>query len=314
MDNASAVQPPRELAGEGPPPAPYTVSARNREDPNHWDALFLDTSIPVDPVAKACMIKDLRNPTRRYLLGPVRVFCNVVLALLLTVKRLVPLELSFYGAMHRVLYFLLKTFVTPEANYLLLRHFWVESNIENFVLDNGPDPSVPRLELFPRRMEELLHNAFNQHDWNLYNCILDYSEARHRHPGWLQGKRERPPRYDSIRTPVVELDLSRRGPFQLLDMETAFEVLKMIYPPFLSNREVDRAVLSLQFDENLLAYVAEVTGDDTWRYLATNRLPLAPVSYFQGSRRLFEHFLVLEVVHHTLVLRKQEQAGAAREA
>jgi hypothetical protein len=310
---ASNVQPLPGAASHTPAPAPYAVSPRNRQDPNYWDALFLDTSLPVDPVAKACMIKDLRNPTRRYLLGPVRLICNVLMGLVLVFKRLVPLRFSFYGAMHHVLYFLLKTFVTPEANYLVLRHFWLEGNIENFVLDNGTDPGVPRMKLFPRRLEELVDNAFNQHDWDLYNCVLDYAEARRRDPSLLRRVRERPLRYDSIRPPVVELDLSRRGFFQRIDLETAFEVLKVIYPPFLPLRELDRAVLSLQFDENLLAYVAELTGDDTWRYLATNRLPLAPVPYFQASRRLFEHFIVIEALHHTLMLRKEQAGLAARE-
>ena len=40
---------------------PYATKPYNRRDPNVWDVLFCDRSIPVDLVAKAFMLRDLQN-------------------------------------------------------------------------------------------------------------------------------------------------------------------------------------------------------------------------------------------------------------
>ena len=118
---------------------PYATKPYNRRDPNVWDVLFCDRSIPVDLVAKAHMMRDLQNWTRSYLLIPIKVIANVLLALIMTVKRLLPFQFSAYTLMHKSAAFFLNNFVSPEACYLIVRHICVGSNIVNFLIDNGPD-------------------------------------------------------------------------------------------------------------------------------------------------------------------------------
>ena len=76
--------------------SPYTPQPHDRTNPNTWDALYLDGAIPVDPVAKAHMIRDLKNWTRSYLLLPIKIVANVMLAIILMVKRLLPFQFSNY--------------------------------------------------------------------------------------------------------------------------------------------------------------------------------------------------------------------------
>ena len=56
----------------------YTNS--DRQNPNAWEILYLDQAIPLDEEAKAYMIKDLRSWSRNYLLIPIKIIANILLA------------------------------------------------------------------------------------------------------------------------------------------------------------------------------------------------------------------------------------------
>jgi hypothetical protein len=277
---------------------------RDRNNPNAWDALYLDQAIPVDPIAKAYMIKDLRSWSRIYLLMPIRILANVLLALIMTVKRLLPFQFSNYKLMHRSAAFFLEHFVSPEACYLIVRHINLGSNIINFLIDNGPDPNIPRSTLYPRSVADLAKNAFLEHDLILYNFVFDWHQAQQENPYWCFEIEEQPLNFDSIQPVQIDIDFSRQG-WRILDLESAIELFKVFYSLCLTSDEFERAVLSLQFDENFAIYVTHVTGDYEWNHIVTNRHPLAPNSPFNAARDLLLHGIVSEYLHRYLELRKQ---------
>ncbi|HEY9645469.1 MAG TPA: hypothetical protein V6C88_03815 [Chroococcidiopsis sp.] len=285
-------------------PPPYTPQPRDRRDPNVWDALYLDASIPVDLVAKAYMIQDLRHWTRVYLLNPIRVIANLLLAVIMTVKRLLPFQFSHYGLMHRSAAWFLETFVTPEACYLIVRHLCIGSNVVNFLIDNGPDPTIEKSTLYPRTVADLADNAFLEHDLILYNFVLDFAEAQRRNPNWLEQVQERSLNFDSVQPVVLDIDLSKRSWTKILDLESAIELFKVFYSLLLTCDEFERAVLSLQFDENFAIYVSQITGDWEWNHVITNRHPLAPNSPFNAARDLLLHGVIAEYLYRYLELRK----------
>ena len=133
---------------------------RNRRNPNTWDTIYLDQAIPVDPIAKAYMIRDLQSWTRNYLLIPIKLLANLVLALIMTIKRLLPFQFSTYTLMHRSTAFFLKHSVSPEACYSIVRHICLGSNIVNFLIDNGPDTTIEKSQLYPRTVDDLAKDAF----------------------------------------------------------------------------------------------------------------------------------------------------------
>ena len=284
------------------------IEVRDRRNPNAWDALYLDQAIPVDPVAKAYMIRDLQSWTRNYLLIPIKLLANVLLALIMTVKRLLPFQFSAYTLMHRSAAFFLNTFVSPEACYLIVRHICIGSNIVNFLVDNGPDPTIEKSQLYPRTVDDLAENAFLEHDLILYNFVLDYNEAQERNPQWLEVVRRRGLNYDSIKPVEVEVDFERRRWLRILDLESAIELFKVFYSLCLTSDEFARAVLSLQFDENFGLYFSTITGDYNWNHLITNRHPLAPNSPFQAARDLMLHGIIAEYLHRYLELHKESVA------
>ena len=284
---------------------PYVTKPYNRRDPSVWDVLFCDRSIPVDLVAKAYMMRDLQNWTRNYLLIPIKVIANVLLALIMTVKRLLPFQFRAYTLMHKSAAFFLNNFVSPEACYLIVRHIGVGSNIVNFLIDNGPDPQIEKSQLYPRTVSDLAENAFLEHDLILYNFVWDYNQAMLTNPNWLQNVKKRGINYDSIQPVEVEIDFDKRRWLRILDLESAIELFKVFYSLCLTSDEFARAVMSLQLDENFGLYVSEITGNCDWNHVIVNRHPLAPNSPFNAARDLFLHGIISEYLYRYLELQKE---------
>jgi hypothetical protein len=284
--------------------SPYQLETHDRSNPNAWDAMYLDAAIPVDPVAKAHMIRDLRNWTRNYLLLPIKLVANVSLGLIMTIKRLLPFQFSNYWLMHRSAAWFLNTFVSPEACYLIVRHLCIGSNVVNFLIDNGPDPTIEKSQLYPRTVADLADNAFLEHDLILYNFVLDYAKAQQANPDWIKQVHERGLNYDSIKPIEIEIDFEHRG-LRILDLESAIELFKVFYSLCLTSDEFERAVLSLEFDENFGCYVSTITNDYNWNHVITNRHPLAPESPFSSARRLLLHGIISEYLHRYLEIRQQ---------
>lgn len=285
----------------------WTPQPHDRQDPNLWDALYLDAAMPLDPVAKAYMVKDLQSWSRQYLLIPIQLLANLGLAVIMTVKRLLPFQFRSYTVMHRLAVWFLNTFTTPEACYLIVRHFGIGSNIVNFLIDNGPDPEIERSKLYPTTVEDLAANAFLEHDLILYNFVLDYHKAQQQSPNWLAEVHQKGLDFSSIQPVQVDIDLSTRGRFQVLDLESSLELFKICYSLFVTSDEFERAVLSLQFDESFAIYFSRVTGDYSWNHAITNRHPLAPNSSFTSAHSLLLHGLVSEYLNRYLELQAAEQ-------
>ncbi|PZD70963.1 hypothetical protein C1752_08627 [Acaryochloris thomasi RCC1774] len=281
----------------------YTPQPYNRRDPNTWDVLYIDQAIPLDPVAKSYMLKDLQHWTRSYLLIPIKAIANIFLAIIMTIKRLLPFQFRAYRLMHQVAAFFLNHFVTPEACYLIIRHIGLGSNIANFLIENGPDPEIERSTLYPKTVHDLADRmAFLEHDLILYNFVWDYHQAQEEHPQWLAAVQERGLCFDSIQPIEVNIDFDKRRWCRILDLESAIELFKVFYSLCLTSDEFARAVLSLQLDENFGLYISNLTGDSRWNHVITNRHPLIPNSPFNAARDLFLHGLLTEYLHRYLEL------------
>ncbi|MEN9222325.1 MAG: hypothetical protein Q6M04_07790 [Thermostichus sp. BF3_bins_97] len=278
----------------------------DRQDPDGWDVLYLDQAIPVDPTAKAYMIKDLRSWSRICLLNPIRLISNVLLAGILTFKHLWPVDFKAYGLMHKLAAWFLHVWVRPEACYLIVRHLSLGSNIVNFLIDNGPDPTIQKSSLYPITVADLANNAFLEHDLILYNFVYDFHQAQHNNPGWLKTVHERGLRFDAIKPVKVEVDFRPRW-HRFLDLESAIELFKVFYSLLLTRKEFERAVLSLQFDENFGCYVSAITQDYRWNHVISNRHPLAPNSPFSAARDLLLHGITTEYLHRYLELAQAAQ-------
>jgi len=198
--------------------------------------------------------------------------------------------------------------VTPEANYLILNHFWTESNLLNFIIANSRNRgSIEPVALYPERVRDLLTHTFVKHDIAMFNALHDLG------PAGLEDwpvPRERLD-FSTLRMPAVKVDPARRRWTQFIDFETAHELFKATFCLLLTWEEYERSTTSLQFDHSLALRIARILGEPSLAELATNRYPLLIVGPTGIGRRFILHGLFVEYMHeHLIRLAKAAEAKA----
>ena len=112
-------------------------------DPDPWLALYLDRSIQLDDEAKAAMLRSMRSKSRQFLLPVVRPLARLAMIIIQLVKIVIPNRFTSSKLLHRLIYLGLKYFVSPEANFLIVRHFHIGSEILAFIASNVPGGIAP---------------------------------------------------------------------------------------------------------------------------------------------------------------------------
>lgn len=278
----------------------------SRRDPNPWLALYLDQSIPLDPDAKAALVLDTRSWSRQFLLPLVRPIARTFIVLLQLLKTVVPNALTSSRFLHRLIYWGLKHFVAPEANFLILRHFHIGTEILAFLRSNVPF-DLPADPLRPARLEDVKDDLFLKHDLNLFNFVIDLNRALKE-----SGKAfTRPERLDfsAITDGPFPLPEFPRRWTNFVDVATAIELYTPLYQAFLTDADFWRASNSLQLDETVALYVAALLGEGTHLALVNNKHPLVPLSTLKAGSRLVLHGLAAEALHELLVQHKRAQLG-----
>lgn len=277
----------------------------DRADPDPWLALYLDQSVPIDDGAKRALLKTQQSRSRQFLLPVVRPFARLAIILIQAVKVLIPDRFTSSRLLHRILVWGLKTWVSPEANLLILRHFHLGSQVLAFIARNVPRTNVPLSPLRPMNLDELRDDVFLRHDLNLYNFVIELNKQLR-----AQGaKIERQPVLDL--EPIHELEPFAPLPNRwtnVIDLQTAIELFTPLYQLFLKDGEFWRASTSLQLDESVGIYVSTIVGDRSWLALVNNNHPLVPLTTLRAGFRLMLHGLATESVH-ALLMEMKRQSG-----
>lgn len=277
----------------------------DERDPDPWLALYLDQSVPMAEAAKRAWLEDLNSRNRQFVLPISRPFARLMVVLIQLLKVTAP-QLQSSTLLHRLLEWNMKTFMSPNANLLVMRHFHLGSEILRFIADNTAQVDVPTTPLKPRTLDEIRDHLFLQHDLNLYNFIIHLNRQLH-----LQGLEMRPlERLDfsaiSERDPEFAPFPARWTNF--IDLESALELYTPIYQLFLTDHDFWRASNSLQLDETIALYVAKLTGSTAHLSLVNNHHPLVPLTTLRAGYRLVLHGLSTELLHAMLVKLKRAQA------
>ena len=146
------------------------------DDPSPWHALYLDQSTPIRPSAKTLWLTNSSSVSRQFVLPFARVFSKVLIVCFQVIKALSPIDWRASRLLHQLIYWGLKYFVKKEANYLILRHFWLGSEILAFVGGNVPGVKVPMNPLRPKNLEDLKNHLFLTHDLNLFNFVINLNK------------------------------------------------------------------------------------------------------------------------------------------
>jgi len=70
----------------------------------------------------------------------------------------------------------MRNFLSPEANYLIFRHFHIGSQVLKFLADNA-GAEITSHPLKPHTIDDFRNNTYVQHDLNIYNFVIQVNTA-----------------------------------------------------------------------------------------------------------------------------------------
>jgi hypothetical protein len=273
-------------------------------DPSPWLALYLDQSTPLPDHVKHAWLTDSESPSRQFLLPFVRPLARTLIVLIQIVKVVVPRNWAASKLLHWVLATGLKSFVRPEANWLVLRHFHLGGQILEFIAANSP-VSVEASPLKPMDIDDLKDELFLKHDLNLFNFVIRLNQSLRNVDQKLVPISR--PDFSMLREPEVTLESMPRRFSNFLDIQTAIEMFTPTYQLFLTDNDFWRASNSLQLDETIGLYVATILNSPQHLVMLNNKHPLVPMSTLRAGYRLVLHGLSTEMLHALLMDMKKAQ-------
>jgi hypothetical protein len=280
-------------------------------DPSPWLASYLDRSTPLPDPVKAAWLKDSSSHSRQFLLPFLRPLARAVIILIQIIKTVLPKRWSHSRLLHRILAWGLKRFVSPEANWLIMRHFHLGSQILAFIAANSPVP-ITTTPLTPKTTDDYRDDLFVKHDINLFNFVIRLNLALRENGVEMHA----PERLDfsMVRESDLPLASMPHGRFNFLDLQSAIELFTPLYQLLLTDNDFWRAANSLQLDETIGIYAAQLLSSPHHLILVNNNHPLVPLSTLRAGHRLVLHGLSSEMLHALLSQRRDAQQGAPEPA
>ena len=195
----------------------------------------------------------------------------------------------------------LSIFATPEANWLILRHFWIGSENLAFLNANIKGAGVVISPLTPHDLPDLKDHLFIKHDLNLFNFITRLNLQQRD-----LGLSEISPN-DSLDFSMISdggnfpIAPQNAGWLNVLDLQTCIDIFTPIYQLFLTDSDFWRSVHSLQLDETIGIYAATVLNKPKGLILVNNKHPMVVPATWSAGYRLVLHGLSAEMLHALLV-------------
>ncbi|GIT30976.1 MAG: hypothetical protein Ct9H300mP1_30220 [Planctomycetaceae bacterium] len=149
----------------------------------------------------------------------------------------------------------------------------------------GPKTKGVELELDslrPEKLSDLQDDVFLQHDPNVYNFIIDMNRQLNEQGLELEPVDEL--QFDCITDGEFPIEEMPGGWFNFIDLESAIEIYTPMYQLLLTDSDFWRACNSLQLDETISIYAAQLIGEHKFLGLVNNRHPIVPrVGPWRGS-------------------------------
>lgn len=293
----------------------YDLSTHDFSNPDPWVALALDRSTAIETSASEALMRNNGTWSRRRLLPLIRPVARLCIVFAQLLRILLPNTLTAPRFLHRVIVFGMKYVVSPDANYLIFRHFHIGSQVLKFIGDNVPGVQIRAHPLSPWNIDDFAPNTFVQHDLNIYNFIIQLN-AQLRDQG-----REIGPRALGEMDFSAIIDFDDRLPamphrwHNFLDLQSAIELYTPLFGILLSHADFNRSSNSLQLDETIAIYVARLFDRESLVGLVNNRHPAVPFSTWEAGFRLMLHGIDAENLYGLIKsARSRAQAAATTNA
>lgn len=285
---------------------PLDINNHDSRDPNPWLAMYLDNSIPINEFTKQALMRDNDSKSAKYLMPLIFVWSKIHMFFIHIFKFFFPKLINSSRILHRILSWGMRRFVSPDANLLIFRHFHVGSEILQFIAANIDGVVLKTSPLKPKDFEAVKHDLFLDHDLNLYNFIIELNRQLKQEEVSIKKKENldlsmiSEDQFDHITFPKKWLNV--------LDLRSAIELFTPFYQLFLTSNDFVRASNSLQLDETIAIYSAQILGTPAHLGLINNKHPMVPVSTYSAAQRLVLHGLAAETLHEILVNIKKEKS------
>lgn len=286
----------------------FLTQEHDPRDPNPWLALYLDQSTPLPDHVKQAWLADSSSASRQFLLPFVRPLARITIVLIQVIKTVLPRRWAASRLLHWLLAEGLKRFVSPEANWLVMRHFHLGAQILEFIARNAPVP-VETAPLKPLVLDDLKDDLFLKHDLNLFNFVIRLGQGLRFADRQLAPVAA--PDFSMIEEPPLMLADFPHSRLNFIDLQTAIECFTPVYQLFLTDNDFWRAANSLQLDETIGLYAATLLDTPEHLVLLNNKHPLLPMSTLRAGYRLVLHGLSTEMLHAVLMRMK---AGSGTQA
>ncbi|MBK6672203.1 MAG: hypothetical protein IPG49_01545 [Proteobacteria bacterium] len=262
----------------------------------YLQAVATDNTIPISPQALELWMRDLENPLRWFVRPLLQFVFAVLLHLTWAFKRLPLPQFRAHGLLQWTICAFCRTFVAPEANMLILRHYATESNILNFLRDNNPGARPAPLTLYPRSVDDMRSQTFVDHDQELFRMIRDLGS-------WTPPSRSAAPA-DLAWTHWRQVDIRDQGHpkrfTQVLDFETSHALFMCLFCLLLTRDEYRDAINGFNLDQSMAIRVGQLIGDPTAAELAYNKYPQYMVGPWNLGQRFLMHGFFTEYLHARL--------------
>jgi hypothetical protein len=273
----------------------------------YFQAVAADNTLPISPQALELWMRDLENPLRWFVRPLLQFILAVLLHLTWAFKRLPLPQFRAHGLLQWTICGFCRTFVSPEANRLILRHYATESNILNFLRDNNPGEKPAPLTLYPRSVDDMRSQTFVDHDQELFRMIRDLGS-------WTPPSRP---------ASAAELDWTHwravdvpdqghpRRFTQVLDFETSHALFMCLFCLLLKRDEYRDAINGFNLDQSMAIRIGQLIGDPTAAELAYNKYPQYMVGPWNLGQRFLMHGFFTEYLHARLEAFRAGHAPAA---
>lgn len=268
----------------------YDLTRHNFNDPDPWVALELDQSTFFDPAAKSALLRGNASKSRQFLLPLIRPFARLTIILVQLLRIVIPNRLTSSRCLHAMIVWGMKNFLSPEANYLIFRHFHIGSQMLKFLGDNVDGVTMQSHPLKPRILDDFLNNTYVQHDLNIFNFIIQINAQ----DGQFKHKPLEKIDFSAIEDVDSQLPTMPATWHNFLDLQSAIEFYTPLYGLFLSDKDFWRSSNSLQLDETIAIYVARLFDREGIVALVNNKHPSVPISTLEAGYRLMLHGLDAE--------------------
>jgi hypothetical protein len=277
----------------------------DERDPNPWLAMYLDLSIPINDTTKRSLMRDNDSNSTKYLLPVIKVVSKILMFFIHIFKFFFPRLINSSKILHQILSWGLKKFVSKDANLLIFRHFHVGSEIMEFIAQNIENIEIKTSPLKPYNFEDIKDDLFLKHDLNLYNFVIKLNKQLKEKNITIIGKKP-------LNLDMLTLDQFKHIEFpnrwtNILDLRSAIELFTPFYQLFLTANDFVRASNSLQLDETIAIYTAQILDTPGHLGLVNNKHPMIPETTYSAAYRLVLHGLAAETLHEILVNMKLQK-------